>query len=127
MLLAKWMYRAQREAGLKVTGGIHILRPTFCSRLAMARATPVAISTMAGHKSLSTTQRYLHLAPAATDQAIALLDKETDLAAAEPRKRLRPWSRTAQGRTRGLGRHRMKKRPGSIELPGLITCRGDRI
>jgi len=84
VLLAKWMCRAQRKAGLKVTGGIHILRHTFCSRLAMAGATPVAISTMAGHQSLSTTQRYLHLAPAAMDQAIALLDRGADLAASEP-------------------------------------------
>jgi site-specific recombinase XerD len=59
VLLAKWMCRAQRKAGLKVTGGIHILRHTFCSRLAMGGATPVAISSMAGHQSLSTTQRYL--------------------------------------------------------------------
>lgn len=86
VLLAKWMCRAQRRAGLKVTGGIHILRHTFCSRLAMAGATPVAISTMAGHQSLSTTQRYLHLAPAAMDQAIALLDRGADLAAIEPVK-----------------------------------------
>lgn len=81
VLLAKWMCRAQRKAGLKVTGGIHVLRHTFCSRLAMAGATPVAISTMAGHQSLSTTQRYLHLSPAAMDQAIALLDAGADLKA----------------------------------------------
>ncbi len=86
VLLAKWMRRAQRRAGLKVTGGIHILRHTFCSRLAMAGATPVAISTMAGHQSLSTTQRYLHLSPAAMDQAIALLDAGADRAASpEPK------------------------------------------
>lgn len=81
VLLAKWMCRAQRRAGLKVTGGIHILRHTFCSRLAMAGATPVAISHMAGHASLSTTQRYLHLSPAAMDKAIELLDAGADLAA----------------------------------------------
>lgn len=88
VLLAKWMSRAQRRAGLKVTGGIHILRHTFCSRLAMAGATPVAISTMAGHQSLSTTQRYLHLSPAAMDQAIALLDAGADRAASpEPQSK----------------------------------------
>lgn len=50
----------------------------------MAGATAVEISTMAGHQSLSTTQRYLHLAPAARDQAIALLDSGADLAEAGP-------------------------------------------
>jgi integrase len=86
VLLAKWMCRAQRRAGLKVTGGIHILRHTFCSRLAMAGATPVAIGTMAGHASLSTTAKYLHLSPAAMDQAIALLDAGADLAASPEAK-----------------------------------------
>lgn len=86
VLLAKWMSRAQRRAGLKATGGIHILRHTFCSRLAMAGATPIAISTMAGHQSLSTTQKYLHLSPAAMDQAIALLDSGADLKASPDSK-----------------------------------------
>lgn len=36
---------------------------------------------MAGHQSVSTTQRYLHLSPAAMDQAIALLDAGADLKA----------------------------------------------
>lgn len=43
VLLNKWMSRIQRLAGLKVTGGIHILRHTFCSRLAMAGAPTKAI------------------------------------------------------------------------------------
>ncbi len=81
VLLAKWMSRTQRRAGLKATGGIHILRHTFCSRLAMAGATPVAIARMAGHRDLATTQKYLHLSPAAMDKAIELLDARADLAA----------------------------------------------
>ena len=63
-----------------MTGGIHILHHTFCSRLAMAGATPVATGTMAGHASLSTTQRYQHTSSPAMDQAIALLDAGADLA-----------------------------------------------
>lgn len=76
VLLAKWMRRAQKRAGLKVTGGIHILRHTFCSRLAMLGAPAKAIQELAGHQNLSTTQRYMHLSPAAKSQAIELLNRE---------------------------------------------------
>lgn len=83
-MLAKWMRRVQRRAGLRVTGGIHISRHTFCSRLAMAGASTMAIKELAGHQQISTTQKYMHLAPAAKSVAIALLDNKADLAACGP-------------------------------------------
>jgi site-specific recombinase XerD len=76
VLLAKWMSRIQRLAGLKVTGGIHILRHTFCSRLAMAGAPAKAVQELAGHLHLSTTQRYMHLSPAAKSAAIRMLETQ---------------------------------------------------
>ncbi|TMC00115.1 MAG: hypothetical protein E6J42_01755 [Chloroflexi bacterium] len=45
--LASSVRRAERRAGLKVTGGLHILRHTFCSRLAMRGATAKAIQELA--------------------------------------------------------------------------------
>ena len=54
--------------------GVHILRHTFCSHLAMRGAPARAIQELAGHQDLGTTQRYMHLSPAALDAAIRLLD-----------------------------------------------------
>jgi len=64
--------RAARSAGVRP--GVHILRHTFCSHLAMRGAPARAIQELAGHKDLKTTQRYMHISPAAVDDAIRLLD-----------------------------------------------------
>ena len=65
--------RAARRAHLN-QDGVHRLRHTFCSHLAMRGAPARAIQELAGHKDLSTTQRYMHLSPAAIERAIRLLD-----------------------------------------------------
>ena len=65
--------RTARRAGV-AKGGVHILRHTFCSHLAMRGAPARAIQELAGHQDLTTTQRYMHLSPAALDAAIRLLD-----------------------------------------------------
>jgi integrase len=65
--------RAARSAYVKE--GVHILRHTFCSHLAMRGAPARAIQELAGHQDLSTTQRYMHLSPAAIEGAIRLLDQ----------------------------------------------------
>ena len=57
-----------------MTRALHVLRHMFCSRLAMRGAPAKAIQELAGHENLSTTQRYMHLSPAAKDAAIGLLD-----------------------------------------------------
>jgi integrase len=66
--------RASRRARL-TEEGVHILRHTFCSHLAMRGAPPRAIQELAGHRELSMTQRYMHLSPAALESAIRLLDQ----------------------------------------------------
>ncbi len=67
------VYRAQRGAELPRKGP-HILRHTFCSRLAARGASPKAIQELAGHVHSSTTDRYMHLAPSALKTAIGLLE-----------------------------------------------------
>jgi site-specific recombinase XerD len=65
---------AQRAAGA-AHEGVHILRHTFCSHLAIETATIREIQELAGHADLSTTQRYMHLSPKATRHAIGLLNE----------------------------------------------------
>lgn len=60
--------------------GVHVLRHTFCSHLAIRGAPARAMQELAGHADLRTTQRYMHLSPAALDAAIRLLDPGTDRA-----------------------------------------------
>ena len=64
--------RAARQA--QVRGGVHILRHTFCSHLAMQGVPARAIQELAGHTDLAATQRYMHLSPAAVEDAIRLRD-----------------------------------------------------
>ncbi len=69
-----WLRWAQNAAGLP-DKGLHVLRHTFCSRLATCGATVLAIRELAGHRSLRTTLRYMHLSPNERNRAIALLDE----------------------------------------------------
>lgn len=57
------MERVQRRAGLEVTGNVHVLRHTYCSRLAIGGAPTLYIMQQAGHADIKTTQLYMHLAP----------------------------------------------------------------
>jgi integrase len=66
--------RSARRAQL-VKSGVHRLRHTFCSHLAMRGAPARAVQDLAGHMDLTTTQRYMHLSPAAIEGAIRLLDQ----------------------------------------------------
>ena len=45
----------------------------------MRGAAPKAIQELAGHRSITTTMRYMHLAPIALLEAISLLDAPADL------------------------------------------------
>jgi integrase len=72
-IMQDYVRRAVRRAQLG-KGGVHRLRHSFCSHLAMRGAPARAIQELAGHQDLTTTQRYMHLSPAAIEGAIRLLD-----------------------------------------------------
>jgi site-specific recombinase XerD len=63
-LVQGFVKRAAQKAGV-FNNGPHMLRHTFCSHLAMRGAPARAIQELAGHQNLTTTQRYMHLSPAA--------------------------------------------------------------
>jgi integrase len=79
-LVQGFVLRAARYAGLG-SRGVHVLRHTFCSHLAMRGAPARAIQELAGHQDLVTTQRYMHLSPAAIEGAIRLLDDRGNMIA----------------------------------------------
>ncbi|MFT3927463.1 MAG: site-specific integrase [Myxococcales bacterium] len=74
-VLRDWSRKAQDAAGLKGgKGELHILRHTFCSHLAMKGVPAITVQHLAGHKSLTTTLRYMHLAPGEASRAIKILE-----------------------------------------------------
>lgn len=73
-IVRDFVERSARRTQL-AKSGVHRLRHTFCSHLAMRGAPARAIEELAGHQDLATTQRYMHLSPAAIEGANRLLDQ----------------------------------------------------
>jgi integrase len=59
---------------MAVSGKFHILRHTFCTHLAAQGVPPLHIKELAGHSSLKTTEKYMHILPGAKESGIALLE-----------------------------------------------------
>jgi hypothetical protein len=120
MSLRDYHKAVQRRGGLRQqTGALHILRHTFCSHLAMRGAAVKAIQELAGHTELTTTMRYMHLSPAAREDAIRLLDRRG--------RDARFWRHCGEGRgdgliPRGIERPQRESNPG----PGVGEGRGIR-
>jgi hypothetical protein len=54
--------------------GWHALRHTFCSRLAARGVPATEIQRLAGHVSIKTTQRYMHVSEDRLTAAVMVLD-----------------------------------------------------
>lgn len=73
---ADWLHEKMEQIARKAKlteCGWHTLRHTFCTGLAMAGVPARTIQELAGHASLATTMRYMHVVAGATDDAIAKL------------------------------------------------------
>lgn len=73
--LQSWIEVATKRAGLQPSRNLHKLRHSFCSHLAMRGVPALAIKEWAGHASLTTTMRYMHLSPHSTDAMIGVLER----------------------------------------------------
>ncbi len=70
------LQRACKKAGVKKFRW-HDLRHSFCSRLAMGGESLVTIQHLAGHKTITVTQRYAHLSPEHQREAMAKLSRRS--------------------------------------------------
>ncbi len=87
--------RVATQVGIDRPGiGAHTLRHSYCSHLAQGGASTKAIQMVAGHASMKTTERYMHLSPAHVEAAIAHLPALGSVEAPRKHAARRPGSPT---------------------------------
>jgi site-specific recombinase XerD len=82
----KACYRARQTAGLGKNVAVHTLRHSFATHLLEAGTDLRTIQVLLGHRSFSTTARYLHVATASLPSTRSPLDR-LDLNYQEDRRR----------------------------------------
>ena len=85
----RWYYAACAHAGITKRGGIHTLRHCYATHLLEAGVDLYSLSQWLGHRHVSTTMRYLHLARPDTPEGarrepLALLGALPTIAMREP-------------------------------------------
>jgi site-specific recombinase XerD len=72
----RWLEKSLKQAGI-TDFRWHDLRHTFASRLVMAGADLVSVQKLLGHKSISMTMKYAHLAPGHLRDAAEKIGRKT--------------------------------------------------
>jgi integrase len=72
--LARLLAKVRRALGFSSEFVLHSLRYTFCTRLGEAGAEEFLIQRMAGHHSVTVSERYVHPTPEMMVRAIGRLD-----------------------------------------------------
>lgn len=71
----RWIRKACDRAGVRRVGW-HLLRHTFASRV-VSRGVPIrTLQKLLGHASITTTERYAHLAPTTLIDAVRVLEED---------------------------------------------------
>ena len=73
MQLQRILKKAREKAGLNTKATPHSLRHSFATRLCQRNVNLRAIQELLGHKSLVTTQVYLHVTKEELERAVAIL------------------------------------------------------
>lgn len=76
--LANHFKRYVRMQRLKISG-FHDLRHDFCSKLVQRGIDLYTVAALAGHRHVSTTQRYAHLSPEKLRSAIKVFNSDYNL------------------------------------------------
>lgn len=79
--LRSWAATVELRAGLNdgSVGGLHIMRHTYASHLAMRGVSIRVIKDLLGHTDIKTTMRYAHLMPSSLDAAVTALDEPVQI------------------------------------------------
>ncbi|MET0514590.1 MAG: tyrosine-type recombinase/integrase, partial [Nitrospiraceae bacterium] len=82
--------RTARRAGLEDVS-LHTLRHTFISRLVQAGRPLPEVAALAGHRDITMTLRYAHLAPDHLREGIAALESYATHGGSEPQRIVSRW------------------------------------
>jgi|TARA_B100001964_G_scaffold236425_1_gene298124 site-specific recombinase XerD len=88
--ISKSFKRVCEKAGIE-NFRFHDLRHDFCSRLVQRGVDLYTVAALAGHKDISTTQRYAHLSPEKLKSAVEMLNSDYNLTTVEEKGLT--WSR----------------------------------
>jgi len=91
--LSDWFREDADDAGLP--GTLHWLRHTFCTALVQSGVSLYDVKTLAGHSSITVTEKYAHHAPSAGVRAVNLIGKWHNARHSKARKTA--WPRSSAG------------------------------